>query len=120
MRRKRIPAKQDKIIGQRLRKRRKELGMSQRELGTCIGVSYQQIQKYEKSINRLPASSLYEIANALDVPLEYFFEATTEPMLLISTPLSSALTHQWAAPDRYFSNDKRLVDSENRYELRLL
>ena len=114
------PGKKETIIGQRLRKRRKELGMSQRKLGACIGVSYQQIQKYEKSINRLPASYLYEIANALDVPLEHFFEATPEPMLLISTPLPSALTHQWAAPDRYFSNDKRLVDAENPYELRLL
>lgn len=104
MRRKRTPGKRDKIIAQRLRKRRKELGMSQAALSACIGVSYQQMTKYEQSINRLPASYLYEIAKALDVPLEYFFEATPEPISLISTPLPSALTHQWAAPDRFFSS----------------
>lgn len=71
---KRKPNKIDILIGQGLRKRRNEWNISAQSLGIAIGVSYQQIIKYEKAQNRIPASTLYQIAWELSVPLEYFIE----------------------------------------------
>ncbi len=65
----------DTFIGARLRMRRLMLNMSQEALGERLSLTFQQIQKYEKGINRISASRLYEISKILDVPLDYFFEA---------------------------------------------
>jgi transcriptional regulator with XRE-family HTH domain len=54
--------------------RRQLLGMSQEQLGKAIGLTFQQIQKYEHGTNRVSASRLYDMAEALDVPISYFFE----------------------------------------------
>lgn len=59
-------------IGSRLKRRRDEQGMSQDTLGAHLGISFQQIQKYEKGTNRLAASRLFEIAEILKTPLAYF------------------------------------------------
>lgn len=56
-----------------LRKRRDHLGMTQQELAKELGIAFQQVQKYEKGLNRVSASKLYEIAAALKVPTSYFF-----------------------------------------------
>jgi transcriptional regulator with XRE-family HTH domain len=61
-------------VGQRVRLRRLELGMSQQELARLIGITFQQLQKNERGVNRLSASRLYETARVLDVPTTYFFE----------------------------------------------
>jgi len=61
-------------VGQRVRLRRLELGMSQNELARLIGITFQQLQKNERGVNRLSASRLYETARVLDVPTGYFFE----------------------------------------------
>lgn len=66
-------------IGMRLRLRRLMLGMSQEVLGEKLSLTFQQVQKYEKGANRISASRLYEIAEVLNVPLQYFFEDFTEP-----------------------------------------
>ncbi len=63
----------DRLVGGQLRKRRLELGLTQQSLAGAIGVTFQQIQKYERGSNRIVASRLYDLANALDVPPEYFF-----------------------------------------------
>jgi transcriptional regulator with XRE-family HTH domain len=63
----------DIIVGENLRRLRIQAGLSQTELGQCIGVSFQQIQKYENGRNRLAASRLWECAEALSVPVEAFF-----------------------------------------------
>lgn len=63
----------DRLVGGQLRKRRLELGLSQLRVAEAIGVTFQQIQKYERGSNRVVASRLYDLANALKVPLEYFF-----------------------------------------------
>jgi transcriptional regulator with XRE-family HTH domain len=70
----------DVHIGQRLRMRRKLLGMSQEQLSDRVGVTFQQVQKYEKGTNRISASRLFGIAQVLSVPVSYFFEglATSE------------------------------------------
>ena len=64
----------DTLIGQRLRQRRCDLGLSQTRLGEAIGVSFQQVQKYENGKNRIAASTLYQIAHELQVPMIWFFE----------------------------------------------
>ncbi|MFC3694591.1 helix-turn-helix domain-containing protein [Chenggangzhangella methanolivorans] len=64
----------DKLVGQRVRARRTALRMSQTELGEAVGVSFQQIQKYEKGVNRIGASRLSAIAAVLQVPVTHFFE----------------------------------------------
>lgn len=61
-------------VGQRLRLKRTILGKSQESIGKEIGVTFQQIQKYERGINRMGASRLYDFAKALGVPVAYFFE----------------------------------------------
>lgn len=67
----------DKRIGQRVKQRRLEMGMSQERLAELLGVTFQQIQKYEKGVNRVAASRLFELASALGVGLAYFFEGLT-------------------------------------------
>ena len=64
----------DVMVGRRIRARRQSLGKSQTELGDVVGVKFQQIQKYETGQNRVSASRLWAIAEALDVPIVHFFE----------------------------------------------
>ena len=61
-------------VGRRLKQRRTLLGMSQERLGDHLGITYQQIQKYERGTNRIGSSRLYEICRVLDVPSSYFIE----------------------------------------------
>lgn len=68
------PHPTDIQVGQRIRLRRRLKGLSQTELAQTCGVTFQQIQKYERGANRVSASKLYEIAQALDAPLDFFFE----------------------------------------------
>ena len=64
----------DKHVGNRIRMRRMMLGMSQGTLGTALGLTFQQVQKYEKGANRVGASRLQQISQALQVPVAFFFE----------------------------------------------
>lgn len=64
----------DRKLGQRVRSRRLEIGMSQERLAELLGVTFQQVQKYEKGVNRIAASRLHDIAAALDQPVARFFE----------------------------------------------
>ncbi|MBX4863138.1 helix-turn-helix transcriptional regulator [Rhizobium sophorae] len=61
-------------VGSRIRLRRTMLGMSQEKLGESLGITFQQIQKYEKGTNRVGASRLQNISNILNVPVSFFFE----------------------------------------------
>lgn len=70
----RAPLAIDRLIGQRMRMRRIELGMSQEALAEVLGVTFQQVQKYEKGVNRVAASRLFQLAAALDVTVSYFYE----------------------------------------------
>ncbi len=69
-----MPHPIDIHVGQRLRLRRTILGMSQEAIGSVIGVSFQQIQKYERGVNRMGASRLFEFAKLLEIPVSYFFD----------------------------------------------
>lgn len=64
----------DTHVGARLRLRRTLLGLSQTELARSVGLTFQQVQKYESGANRISASRLYHIAEALDVPVSFFFD----------------------------------------------
>ncbi len=61
-------------VGSRVRLRRSALGLSQDQLGAAIGLSFQQVQKYERGANRIGASRLYEMSKVLQTPISYFFE----------------------------------------------
>jgi transcriptional regulator with XRE-family HTH domain len=64
----------DRHVGLRIRLRRKELGISQEKLADSIGLTFQQVQKYERAANRVSASKLWEVARALDTNIAYFYE----------------------------------------------
>src|SRR3954451_2498083 len=66
----------DVRVGARLRLRRNMLGLSQGKLGEAIGLTFQQVQKYERGANRIGASRLHELSRVLDVPISFFFDDT--------------------------------------------
>ena len=68
------PNPADVHVGARVRLRRTMLGMSQEKLGEALGLTFQQVQKYERGANRVGASRLWEMSRVLDVPVSYFFE----------------------------------------------
>ncbi len=68
----------DPRIGMRIRTLRQERGLSQAELGNLLGVSFQQVQKYEKGINRVSAGRIHRVAEVLEVPVTFFYAGFTE------------------------------------------
>ncbi len=64
----------DVHVGKRVRHRRWMIGMTQQQLAEAVGIKFQQIQKYETGMNRVSASRLWDISDALDVPVAFFFE----------------------------------------------
>jgi transcriptional regulator with XRE-family HTH domain len=96
----------DALVGARLRSRRKQLKMSQERLGKEIGVSFQQVQKYENGTNRIGAGRLAEISKVLDVPVAYFFTGSsagspsdserTDTRAILSEPGATELLQAYA------------------------
>jgi transcriptional regulator with XRE-family HTH domain len=74
-----IPDPTDKYVGSRVRMRRMMLSMSQEKLGDALGLTFQQVQKYEKGTNRISASRLQQMCNILQVPVSFFFEGAPPP-----------------------------------------
>jgi transcriptional regulator with XRE-family HTH domain len=71
---KKQPSSVDAHVGSRVRLRRMLIGMSQEKLGELLGLTFQQVQKYEKGANRIGASRLFDISTILGVPVSYFFD----------------------------------------------
>jgi transcriptional regulator with XRE-family HTH domain len=71
---KKAPNPIDRHVGSRVRMRRMLIGLSQEKLGEALGLTFQQVQKYEKGTNRIGASRLHRIASVLGVPIEFFYE----------------------------------------------
>lgn len=71
---KKSPHPIDVHVGGRVRLRRMLMGLSQDKLGDSLGLTFQQIQKYEKGVNRIGASRVFELSRVLDVPIQYFFD----------------------------------------------
>ena len=83
----------DKHVGSRVRMRRLMLGMSQEKLGGALGLTFQQIQKYEKGANRIGASRLQQIATILQAPVSFFFEGAP------ASPGAAGATGEFAEVD---------------------
>ena len=73
-----LPSGIDRVVGQRIRWRRRELKLTQERLGELLELTFQQVQKYAKGVNRVSAGRLYEIAGVLGVPISYFFDGAEE------------------------------------------
>lgn len=85
----------DGHVGSRVRLRRLELGLSQEKLAEQLGITFQQVQKYERGTNRIGASRLHQIALVLQAPITYFFEGASDrvvPRGTESAPLSQVLS----------------------------
>lgn len=70
----------DTHLGKRLRRRRRLLGLTQQQLAGAVGVRFQQIQKYECGANRISAARLWQLAEALETPVAYFYDGLAEAM----------------------------------------
>jgi len=79
----------DVHVGQKIRRRRWMTDMTQKQLADAVGIKFQQIQKYETGANRVSASRLFEISQALSVPVSYFFDSI-EGSLDADTPFADA------------------------------
>lgn len=82
----------DLVVAKRIRLRRKSLGMTQLQLSTALGVTYQQVQKFERGTNRVSAGRLWRIAQILDVPVSHFFNGVAEADLQSGDRIFDALT----------------------------
>jgi transcriptional regulator with XRE-family HTH domain len=89
----------DRRLGERVRSRRLALGISQERLAELLGITFQQVQKYEKGANRIAASRLYEIAAALDMSVADFFESVGGPSGSAGARHLSALLHAPSPPE---------------------
>ena len=100
--RKKEPNATDAYVGQRIRARRMMLGMSQERLGNALGLTFQQVQKYEKGTNRVGASRLQQTACALEVPPSYFFDGApaapnSKLKMMAAPPEASILANKFFA-----------------------
>lgn len=77
-------------VGSRVRLRRTLLGMSQEKLGDALGLTFQQVQKYERGANRIGSSRLFKLSQILDVPVSFFFEDMPQPVEESTRGLSEA------------------------------
>jgi len=93
----------DVHVGGRLRLRRTLMGLSQTELAKSVNLTFQQVQKYESGANRVSASRLYHIAEALDVPVSFFFD---------DAPRAGGLAE---APKTSFEPDRELLELTRNY-----
>ena len=76
-----LPSDIDRVVGQNIHRQRRKLKLTQEKLGELLGLTFQQVQKYEKGVNRVSAGRLFEIAGVLDVTVEYFFEGAATAAL---------------------------------------
>lgn len=82
----------DVYVGAMIRKRRKELGLSQQGLAEALGITFQQVQKYESGFNRISASKLFQTSRTLQVPITYFYEGKPEVGIEAASPSEQTVT----------------------------
>lgn len=92
----RATSKEDTALGLKIRTRRTLAGMSQADLGAALNVSFQQIQKYEKGVNRVTYVNLQRIANALGENISYFTGLKHDAMSVVANELAEALSQKYA------------------------
>jgi len=93
----------DKHVGSRVRIQRAQLNMSQETLAKAIGLTFQQVQKYEKGTNRMGSSRLQQIANALQVPVTFFFEGAPGHVKVSRDAPSSTYVSEFLATSGWHS-----------------
>jgi transcriptional regulator with XRE-family HTH domain len=106
-----MPHKVDIHVGQKLRQRRWLVGMTQQKLAEMVGIKFQQIQKYETGANRVSASRLWDISEALGVPAAYFFEGCED----IDTRLEGQDEENSTKAPADLLNDKEAMDLVRSY-----
>ncbi|MFZ1079331.1 MAG: helix-turn-helix transcriptional regulator [Methylovirgula sp.] len=112
---KKVPNPIDRHVGSRVRMRRILLGMSQEKLGEALGLTFQQVQKYEKGTNRIGASRLQQISTTLNVPPSFFFDgapvndAMGHGELLVSEETSSSYVLDFIATSEGLNLNKALA-----------
>jgi transcriptional regulator with XRE-family HTH domain len=97
----------DVHVGSRIRLRRTLLGLSQERLGDALGLTFQQVQKYERGINRVGASRLFDLARVLDVPISFFFDDMPEAVGGAAPPPATLPLGGFAEGQESFGNDAR-------------
>lgn len=102
----------DVLIGQKLKDRRLELSMSQQQIAASIGVTFQQIQKYERGTNRISSSKLNELANLLKVGINYFFSNDKDYEFADDVPsfIAEEQTEYGALPKKVKDQLKELIN----------
>jgi len=93
------PQPVDGHVGRRIRERRVLSGITQEKLGVAIGLTFQQVQKYERGANRVSASRLYDLARVLEVPVSYFFDGFAGR----ATPIDAS-----SGPERFDEEELKL------------
>ena len=104
------PSPVDVHVGARIRLRRTLLGMSQERLGDALGLTFQQVQKYERGVNRVGASRLFDLSRILDVPINFFYENMVDPASSGDTAARSATG--FAEQQDGFGTDETLSERE--------
>lgn len=105
----------DVYVGRRLRLKRTIMGMSQEALGKATGVTFQQIQKYERGINRMGASRLYHFAKLLSVPVSYFFEGYGDEESDLDLPVYGVAEPEMLAFDHENVSSRETMDIMRAY-----
>ena len=100
-------------VGSRVRLRRILMGMSQTKLGKALGVTFQQVQKYERGANRIGSSRLYHLSQILDVPVSFFFDDMPENMTG-KTPTNDPLAKFVKRSTLEFMKDFVLLDDHQK------
>ena len=99
----------DTHVGARIRLRRTLLGMSQEKLGESLGLTFQQVQKYERGVNRVGASRLFDLSRVLDVPVSFFFDGMSDQLAgSRGTGHSTHAAGGFAEPQDAFGADETL------------
>ena len=110
----------DVHVGKRLRLRRTLLGMSQERLGELLGLTFQQVQKYERGVNRIGSSRLFELGQILDVPISFFFDDLPETVTRAGGAVSGYATAGLAEERAAFDHEDDALPLDKRETLELV
>jgi transcriptional regulator with XRE-family HTH domain len=100
----------DAHVGKRLRLRRTMMGLSQEALAKAVGITFQQVQKYEKGVNAMNASRLYEFSNYMHIPIAYFFEGMQGAAEIAAAEAATGFAE---ASERFDHGTKNVSDRES-------
>lgn len=115
----------DEYVGKRLRERRNQVGMSQDALAKNSGITFQQVQKYERATNRISVSRLFEFASLLKVPIDFFFEGLANKDGYQLAESTSEFQHEVKQPNNADINElveayRKIQNPEMRKSVRTL